>query len=87
MATNIKVKVNKSWNGMVAIRDKYVDEAIRLKVGLEVTYGTTGKMSIPADKVSTYHTRTGKVYKDKFSNASHGLVYYKVPKTGTEYIG
>lgn len=78
MVEYIKVNVSKPWNGMLAIRDKYVGQAKFLKVGLHLTF-KGGSMKIKFEDLGNYHSWTKPIYKDRFSPEYHALVYYKMP--------
>lgn len=81
----IKISVSKPWNGMVAVREKYVTQALNEGKGLNISFA--GKyMLVAPELVTQWHTKTGKVYKDNFSKEMHALVYYKVPVDGHEYM-
>lgn len=73
MMKNLKVK--KSWNGKVAIRDKYFDDAIATNTGIVIE--CMGEvMTIPADKVKYFAFKSNQPMKDTFSGESHYLYYY-----------
>jgi len=80
----IKLRVGTKWNGMIAIRGKYVDQAKVEGCDIWVRF-PEGKMLIPNKELAYFHTRTEKKFKDNFSNELHDLVYYKVPKEGEIY--
>lgn len=84
MTKVIKLKVGSKWNGMIAIREKYLDEANKTQADIFIKY-PTGKLLIPFSEVNHFHTKTDKKFKDNFSTEMHALVYYKVPKVGEIY--
>ncbi len=84
MNTTIQLRVGSKWNGMIAIREKYLVQANAEKADIFIKY-PEGKLLIPFSEVNHYHTISDKKFKDKFSNEMHALVYYKVPKVGEIY--
>jgi hypothetical protein len=71
----LTIEVRVPWNGMVAIRDKYYDEAI--KKGLVITHDGK-KMTLTPNEVKTRIVQGSKLpYDDKFSINKHRLLYYK----------
>jgi len=72
----IKIKVKSTWQGKVGIRDKYVNQAIREKQGLDIS--CQGEfMIIPAEKVKEKMIgKSQKHFKDKFSEEWHYLIYF-----------
>lgn len=84
MNTTIQLRVGSKWNGMIAIREKYLVQANAEKADIFIKY-PEGKLLIPFSEVNHYHTISDKKFKDNFSNEMHALVYYKVPKVGEIY--
>ncbi len=84
MAKIIKLRVGSKWNSMIAIREKYLEEALKTGSDIFINY-PEGKLLIPFSEVNHFHTKTDKKFKDNFSNELHALVYYKIPKTGDIY--
>lgn len=84
MNTTIQLRVGSKWNGMIAIREKYLVQANAEKADIYIKY-PEGKLLIPFSEINHYHTISDKKFKDKFSNEMHALVYYKVPKVGEIY--
>ena len=72
----IQLRVRSIWNGKIGIRDKYVNQALREKQGLEIT--CQGEfMIIPVEEVEGKITGKSKEhFKDKFSEEWHYLIYY-----------
>ena len=71
----IKVHVNTTWKGQVAIRNKYVDEALRRGEGLEIICNKIS-MVIPADQIRDRIRGKREGIPDKFSNEIHTLYYF-----------
>ena len=72
----IKIKIKSVWQGKIGIRDKYVNQALRKKEGLEIT--CQGEfMIIPTEKIEEKITGKSKEhFKDKFSEEWHYLIYF-----------
>lgn len=84
MNTRLQLRVGSKWNGMVAIREKYLIQANAEQSDIFIKY-PEGKLLIPFSEVNHYHTISEKKFKDNFSNELHALVYYKVPRVGEIY--
>ena len=80
----IKLNVGSKWNGMLAIREKYLKQANDEGADILIRY-PQGKLLIPNSEVNKYHTISEKKFRDNFSNELHALVYYKIPKNGDIY--
>jgi hypothetical protein len=73
----VKVDVRTIWMGKVAIRDKYVDEALDMGEGIVIAHGDDF-MEIPANEIKRKIIgRSELPVKDKFSRAKHFLIYFK----------
>jgi len=72
---NISVKVNTIWNGQVAIRNKYVDRAIKGQSDLAITHDNI-TMVIPCDEVESKIRGKRENVPDKFSDKLHTLYYF-----------
>jgi len=84
MNTTIQLRVGSKWNGMIAIREKYLVQANAEKVDILIKY-PEGRLLIPFAEINHYHTISEKKFRDNFSNEMHALVYYKVPRVGEIY--
>lgn len=72
----IEVSVGSIWNGQVAVRDRYIKECAKLKVGLRIHHDGE-VMEIPADLLkASIRGKSSKPVKDKFSKKSHYLCYF-----------
>lgn len=73
----IEVKVRKPWEGKVALRDRYVEQAWSERKDI-VIHCQGNVMLIPyqkiKDKILTY---SKEVYIDKYSRKQHRLVYFE----------
>lgn len=77
------LKVKKSWNGKVAIRDKYVEDA--LKNGTGIIIECMGEvMTIKPERVKYHAFKSSHPMKDMFSGESHYLYYYTWAPDGSE---
>jgi uncharacterized radical SAM superfamily Fe-S cluster-containing enzyme len=84
MNTTIQLRVGSKWNGMIAIREKYLVQANAEKADILIKY-PEGRLLIPFAEINHYHTISEKKFRDNFSNEMHALVYYKVPRVGEIY--
>ena len=74
----MKTTVKSMWNGMMPVRDVFVNPAIEKGEPLEVL--CEGKVYIfSVEQLKTPHMK--KPVKDKFSPATHQLCYFRIPKT------
>jgi hypothetical protein len=69
----LDLKVRIAWQGMVAIRDKYYEKA--REEGL-VIHHAGKKMTLTPDEVKSKIVMGSQPYADKFSSATHKLLYY-----------
>lgn len=70
----MKITVRKAWDGMVAIRDKYYNEAVQ--EGLVICHGKD-KMTLTPEEVKTKIVMVSKPVVNRFSGATtHKLLYY-----------
>lgn len=73
----IRVIVKTMWNGKVAIRDKYVDEALDMGEGIALVHGDD-VMEIPANELKhKIIGRSESPVRDKFSRDKHFLIYFE----------
>ncbi|MFW6173503.1 MAG: hypothetical protein ACOC5T_07155 [Elusimicrobiota bacterium] len=80
----ITTRVKTIWNGMVAIRDKYVKEALKKKEDLEIIHENEN-MIIEWNQIEKRIHSISKPIPDKFSNAIHKLIYFHwIPFKETE---
>lgn len=70
-----KVQVNTIWNGQVAVRNKYVDYAIRNKENLVIEHKGI-KMVIPTEEIEKKIRGKREGVPDKFSSQKHTLYYF-----------
>lgn len=85
----IKVKVKTIWEGKVAVRDKYIDEARATGQGLIITH-KQGFMVIPNEEInSRIDSYSEQFFADHFSDKKHQLVYFlwKPTRAQLELIG
>ena len=72
---NIKVKT--LFQGKVAVRDRYINEAIKKEESLEITC-QSGVMEIPHDQIkSKIVGKSDSPFKDRYSKEFHFLIYFK----------
>ena len=71
----IKVKVKTVYQGQVAIRDKYLNQAMKTCQGILITHGKD-QMLIRDTEVHKYKARSLNPVKDRYSKEYHYLVYY-----------
>lgn len=72
----IKVKVKTIWQGKVAVRDKYIDEAKATGQGLIIAH-KGASMVIPNDEIGNLITGySERFFADRFSDKKHQLVYF-----------
>jgi hypothetical protein len=76
----ITVSVREVWNDLIAVRDKYVEEAQASGKGLRIVYKVKDRpIMLEIDHQHLKNGRKGtKAYKDKFSNKSHYLIYFPI---------
>lgn len=72
----LKLKVKKPWNGLVAIRDKYVVEAENEGHHLEIVCEGKTMTIENAWLGRKIHSRSKESFFDRFSGESHYLVYF-----------
>lgn len=72
----IEIKVKKSWQGMVAIRDKYLNQAKQEHKSILIQC-EGGEMIIAYEDLDKYVMMSDKPVIDYFTNTGHYLVYYK----------
>ena len=73
----IEVNVKTTWQGKVALREKYVHEALDTGQGIRIVLDSSF-MDIPADEVKKkIVARSENSFFDKFSGERHFLVYFK----------
>ncbi len=80
----IKINVETIWHGQVAIRDKYLQESQETEQDILIVHGDA-QMRIPFETAHKYNARSEKPVKDKFSNESHFLIYYKWEPDNGQY--
>jgi hypothetical protein len=71
----INLDVKTTWNGQVAIRDKYVIQAKNEKKDICITCGGR-RMTIGYKDIDKKTTGMSKPMEDRFSNHTHRLVYF-----------
>lgn len=72
----IKVKVNSIWQGKVALREKYVQEAYEKRTGLEIHHNGS-VMVIPYLNIQKRIVgRSDQPVHDKFGGGFHWLFYF-----------
>lgn len=72
----IEVKVKTIWQGKVALREKYVHQALDTGQGLRIKQGDAF-MDIQNDKIKeSIAARSEESFYDKFSKERHFLVYF-----------
>jgi len=72
----IKLKVKSTWQGKVGIRDKYVQQALDEKKGLEITCQAE-IMIIPAEEVQKrIVAKSDRPFRNKFGKGYHYLIYF-----------
>jgi len=71
----ISTDVKTIWNGMVAIRDKYVKKALKEKRDLEIKHQRE-RMIIPYGEIKERIHSVSKPVPDKFSDKMHKLIYF-----------
>lgn len=77
----IKISINKKFNGLYPIRDKYTKQAEKESDCIEITVkDTKEKIVIPKEHLNDWIAFTKGGFKDNFSNEVHSLVYYKIKK-------
>lgn len=78
----IPVKVNTTFQGRVAIRDKYIKEAEETNQGIMIGMGDE-YMIMPCWKIpNLIKARSPYPVKDRFSRDSHYLIYFDWRPTG-----
>jgi hypothetical protein len=71
----MKVKVNTIWKGQVAVRNKFVDFAIKNKECLCIEHDGV-RMFIPPEEIESRIRGRRANVPDKFSNEKHTLYYF-----------
>lgn len=72
----IKLEVKSIWQGKVAIRQKYLEQAYKNKKGLEIHHAGS-IMLIPFDKIKdSVVAKSEKSVYDKFKGEYHWLIYF-----------
>lgn len=72
----ITLKVKSTWQGKVGIRDKYVQQALDEKKGLEISCQSE-IMVIPAEEVQKkIVAKSACPFGDKFGEGYHYLIYF-----------
>lgn len=72
----IEVTVETLWQEKVAVRDRYIDEAIEKQKALVLIHSGE-KMRIPFDQIrKRILFKSKKPFKDRFSRAEHYLYYF-----------
>lgn len=72
----IKIRVKSIWQNKIGVREKYINQAIKEKQGLEITC-PNGFMIIPAEEVAKKIVGKSQTrFKDKFSKEWHYLIYF-----------
>lgn len=80
----IIVTVKSSYQGRVALRDKYIKEAERTGEGIMISFGNE-YMEMPAWKIPMLiKARSPLSFKDRFSRERHYLVYFDWIPTGKQ---
>lgn len=81
----VKVKVTTQWQGKVAVRQGYIDEAVRRKEGLIITF-KKDKMVIPADRLPALATGVSeKRFPDYYGlRKPELLIYFKWAPTSRQ---
>lgn len=69
------IYIKKPFKGMVAIRDKILNEAKKDRMGL-IIHCAEKKMTIPYEKLDSYWSISETKFQDHFSEEKHKLVYY-----------
>ena len=83
----IEVKVKTIYKGLIGIRDKYVDKAIKNKELLKINHEREA-MVIPYQEIQKKIVGKSEFsFKDKFSNQYHYLIYFKwKPRIGQKSL-
>ena len=72
----IEVKVKTVWQGKVALREKYVHQALETGKGIRISVGDA-YMHIPGDEVKKrIVAKSEESFYDKFSKERHFLIYF-----------
>jgi hypothetical protein len=72
----ILIKLKSKWNGMVAIREKYLNEAIKTKQGISMSLNGEIMDIKYNNLISSITARSKKPVLDKYSNETHYLIYF-----------
>ena len=72
----MKVVVHTTWNGMVAVRNKYVDTALQNRESLTIVHKGIS-MVIPYESIRLKVRGSREGVPDKFSKNKHSLYYFK----------
>ena len=73
----IELTVNTLWKGAVAIREKYLIEALRTGEDIKITCGERS-MVIPNEELQSHIWRVSKKpMQDRFGDEPHYLIYYR----------
>jgi len=73
----IKVNIKKPWMGKIAIRDKFIEKAIKNKENIVVECEGQQMTILYKDIRKDIKGRSSKPFKDKFSDEWHYLYYYE----------
>ncbi len=72
----IPIKIKTIFQGKVAVRDRYINEAIKKKESLEITH-RSGVMVIPCEDLQKKIVgKSDKPFQDRYSRELHFLIYY-----------
>jgi len=73
----IRVTIKSLWDGLVGVRDKYIQEAQGKKDDLVLIYGLEQMLIKWQDLHRLMVSKSEHPFKDKFSEDWHYLCYYK----------